>query len=297
MTDNLEVWNKLSRTDPDHTKAFIRGGGFRGTAIKPIYTELKMTETFGPCGTGWGYSEPTFQIVACQSGEQAVFCWLNLWYLKEDGQRSEPIPGVGGDFVVKSNKGELRTDDEAFKKAATDALGNAMKHIGMSADVHMGRFDDNKYVAEVREEVRQAANGNGKRTQVEISANAKRKRREYELIPQDLAQIETLAELEKYEREVLTQEFMEGLGQGQFAVNEWVADKRKELEAPVETKAEFVRRCHAIIEEASAREELLTWWNSRAQKEARRQHKLTIPETQELMARVTERCKGMTVDA
>ena len=45
-----------------------------------------------------------------------------------------------------------QSDDEAFKKAYTDALSNAMKFIGVAADVHMGLFDDNKYVQEVRSE-------------------------------------------------------------------------------------------------------------------------------------------------
>lgn len=152
MTDNLKLWNKLGKTDPAHTKGFKRAGGFGGTAIKPIYTEQKMTEEFGPCGTGWGFSEPTFQTVPASEGQIAVYCWLSLWYVF-DGKRSEPVPGVGGDMVVVKQSSGLRTDDEAFKKAFTDAIGNAMKHVGMSADVHMGLFDDSKYVNEVRNEI------------------------------------------------------------------------------------------------------------------------------------------------
>jgi len=157
MTDNLAIWNKLGKTDPKHTKSFTRGGGFSGTAIKPIYTDQKMTETFGPCGTGWGFTEPQFQLVNGSEGQVAVYCWLSLWYVKEDGSRSDLIPGVGGDFVVKKFKSGLSTDDEAFKKAFTDAIGNAMKHLGMSADVHMGLFDDSKYVNEVKREIAEEA--------------------------------------------------------------------------------------------------------------------------------------------
>jgi hypothetical protein len=151
MTDNLAIWNTLGRTSPEHTKGFKRGGGFSGTAVKPIYTEQKMTEMFGPCGIGWGVSEPTFQLVPGSDGQTAVYCWLTLWFV-HDGARSQPIPGVGGDFVIVKQSSGLRTDDEAFKKAFTDAIGNAMKHIGMSADVHMGRFDDSKYVQDLKQE-------------------------------------------------------------------------------------------------------------------------------------------------
>jgi len=190
MTENLAIWNTLGRTSPEHTKQFKRGGGFTGTAIKPIYTEQKMTEQFGPCGIGWGFSEPQFQIVPGANSEVMVYCWLTLWFV-HDGARSAPIPGVGGDKIIshiKANEQYKRperweSDDEAFKKAFTDAIGNAMKHIGMSADVHMGLFDDSKYVSDLRREDaetnsqsapmigRSAAGAGTLRTQDEPAAN------------------------------------------------------------------------------------------------------------------------------
>lgn len=151
---NLNIWDRLARTDPKHTKPFKRAGGFEGKAVKPIYTDQKMTEMFGPCGVGWGISEPSYQLVNGPDGEVAVYCWLSIWFRNADtGEKSEPIPGVGGDFVVVKNKYGLKADDEAFKKAATDAIGNAMKHLGMSADVHMGQHDDDKYVTALRREL------------------------------------------------------------------------------------------------------------------------------------------------
>lgn len=120
MTDNLAIWNKLGRTDPEQTKKFTRGGGFKGTAIKPVYTDRKMTETFGPCGKGWGYTEPKFQVVPGPDGQTIVYCWLSIWYLGEDGQRSDPVHGVGGDFAVKKFSSGLSADDEAFQKAFSE---------------------------------------------------------------------------------------------------------------------------------------------------------------------------------
>jgi hypothetical protein len=150
MTDNLRHWNALSRTDPKHTKPFQRAGGFKGTAIKPIYAAHKMTERFGPCGSGWGMTAPTFQTVA-QADEVLVYCTVGLWY--RDGEKqSECVYGVGGDKAVTKNKNGPVHDDEAFKKAYTDALSNAMKQIGVGADVHMGMFEDAKYVNELKRE-------------------------------------------------------------------------------------------------------------------------------------------------
>ena len=147
--DNLRLWNALGKTDPAHTKQFKRSGGFSGTALKPIWVEKRLTELFGPCGIGWGTDEPSFRIVEA-GDEMLVYCTVRGWYL-DNGTRAE-VYGVGGDKVVSKTKYGLSTDDEAFKKACTDAIGNAFKHVGVGADIHMGQFDDSKYVQAVAKE-------------------------------------------------------------------------------------------------------------------------------------------------
>lgn len=150
MTDHMRHWLVLSKTDPAHTKAFQRAGGFRGTAIKPIWVAKNLTEHFGPFGIGWGCDRPEFTQVNA-GDEILVFCTLSCWYI--DGERRAVVYGIGGDKIaVKRKDGRIDTDDEAFKKAFTDALGNAYKNVGSGADVHMGLFDDNKYVAAARDE-------------------------------------------------------------------------------------------------------------------------------------------------
>lgn len=148
MSENSKLWDILGRTDPKHTKKFKRSGGFEGTAIKPIWSYRRMTEEFGPCGVGWGVGEPSFQVVPGPDGEMLVYCTAAIWH----GARENIVYGVGGDKAVGKNKYGLVTDDEAFKKAYTDAVTNALKMIGVAADVHMGLYDDNKYVNTMREE-------------------------------------------------------------------------------------------------------------------------------------------------
>jgi hypothetical protein len=145
--ENVELWDKLGKTDPAHTKGFTRGGGFKGTAIKPMFSYRRMTEEFGPCGIGWGVGEPAFQVVNAAE-EILVFCTVSVWH----GKRENVVYGVGGDKAVVKQSSGLRSDDEAFKKAFTDAVTNGLKLIGVGADVHMGMFDDNKYVNSMREE-------------------------------------------------------------------------------------------------------------------------------------------------
>ena len=150
---NLRIWERLFKTDPEQTKTFTRGGGFKGNAVRPMWCNQRMTEEFGPCGEGWGTDEPKFEVV--NSGEEIlVFCWVRLWYRegKDNTAAAAQTWGVCGDKVLIKDKNGLRSSDEAFKAAFTDALGNAMKFIGMAADIHLGLFDDSKYIEKVTEE-------------------------------------------------------------------------------------------------------------------------------------------------
>lgn len=147
MSDNTALWDKLGKTDPSHTKQFKRSGGFSGTAIKPMWSYRRMTEEFGPCGKGWGICKPSFDVVP--AGESVmVYCTVSVWYEKQD----QAVFGVGGDMIAGKRGNYFMVDDEAFKKAYTDAVTNALKMIGVGADVHMGMFDDNKYVNTLQRE-------------------------------------------------------------------------------------------------------------------------------------------------
>jgi hypothetical protein len=139
------IWDALAKTDPKHTKPFNRAGGFKGTAVKPIWIIKRLTDYFGPCGVGWGVNEPSFQVVP-GDGELLVFCTVSAWH----GSRDNVIWGVGGDKVQAKRSSGAFCDDEAFKKAFTDAVNNAFKFMGVAADVHMGLFDDDKYVSQAK---------------------------------------------------------------------------------------------------------------------------------------------------
>ena len=149
--NNKRIWDALGKTNPKQTKQFTRAGGFSGTAIKPMWSYQRMTEYFGPCGIGWGPDKPTFDVVPAGE-EMMVYCTVGMWYQDPDTGERGQVYGVGGDKVYIQSKSGFRSSDEAYKAAYTDALTNAMKLIGVAADVHMGRFDDSKYVREVTEE-------------------------------------------------------------------------------------------------------------------------------------------------
>ena len=69
---------------------------------------------------------------------------ISLWYRREDGTRSEPIIGIGGNMLVANEKNGLYTSDECYKMALTDAISVACKALGFGADVYWGA-DRTKY--------------------------------------------------------------------------------------------------------------------------------------------------------
>ncbi len=140
MTDNMRIWLQVEKTDPTHTKKVQQRGGF--TAISAAYQIKRATETFGPIGEGWGYEagEPIFH-------DLLVFVPVTLWHSGDRANRFGPMTG-GTEW--KDNKG--RIDSDAIKKATTDALTKLLSQLGFNADVFLGLFDDNKYLAEVRAE-------------------------------------------------------------------------------------------------------------------------------------------------
>lgn len=137
---NTAIWDALAVTDPAHTKQFKRAGGFSGTALKPIWIVKRLTEQFGPVGTGWGIGKPEFQVVPVNN-EVMVYCTVECWHTNP----AHAFYGVGGDKVSAARQSGAFNDDEAFKKAFTDAVNNAFKFLGVGADIHMGQFDDSKY--------------------------------------------------------------------------------------------------------------------------------------------------------
>ena len=156
---NKELWNAVAVTNPNFVKSFTRGGGFSGTAINATYQAQKATETFGPCGIGWGIDilEERYQNGAPLTldgtvvGHEVIHVLrAKLWYLYQ-GKRGEVIHFGQTPFVGR-NKNGFFTDEEAPKKSMTDAMSKCLSLIGFSADVHLGLYDDNKYVADLRKE-------------------------------------------------------------------------------------------------------------------------------------------------
>lgn len=153
---SLTLWNRLEKTDPHYTKAFTGKGGFSGTAINGTYIIKRLTEEFGPCGSGWKFVLEEERIEGghvLKSGENARLHIVrgHIDYVL-NGQWCSTSPQFGQTFLVAENKYGSFTDEEAPKKSITDCISKCAVLLGIGADVHLGLFDDSKYVNQRLEE-------------------------------------------------------------------------------------------------------------------------------------------------
>jgi len=144
MMGNLDAYNALRKPPPSALKT-IGGGRLKGmTDINPQWRYEAMTEQFGPCGLGWKYEIEKLWLEPGTDGQMVAFAQVHL-HIKLDGEWGEAIPGIGGSMLIAKESGGLRTNDEAFKMAVTDALSAAMKMVGVAADIYAGLWDGSKY--------------------------------------------------------------------------------------------------------------------------------------------------------
>lgn len=148
MKNNMEIYEAL-QTPPNDALKSIGFGSLKGFSdINPQWRYEAITNQFGPCGIGWKFTIDSHWIQPVSTGETMVYVMISFYY-KQGETWSEPIPAYGGDFLVKKDKNGIHGNDEAMKMAVTDALGTAMKMIGVAADVYRGLIangaSDSKY--------------------------------------------------------------------------------------------------------------------------------------------------------
>ena len=143
--ENLKIYEQV-RSVPAEAKKNIGGGRLKGmTDINPMWRIKKLTEVFGVCGIGWKYEIVNKWVeTAMAKDEITANVEIKLYIRDEDGEWSDPIPGIGGSMLVASEQKGLYVNDECYKMALTDAISVACKALGMGADVYWEK-DTTKY--------------------------------------------------------------------------------------------------------------------------------------------------------
>ncbi|MGL4649558.1 MAG: hypothetical protein ACRC1H_09130 [Caldilineaceae bacterium] len=154
MSDNKAIWARAFTTDPRAVKA-ITGKQYKGNSPKPYWIVERMTDEFGPCGIGWGFTILNERFERFGEHESLHIAVVRLWYVmqidsvqhrgefEQVGQTRSSYMSAAGKFIV---------DEDAPKKSVTDALVKCASYLGFAGDIFSGMWDDSKYVAWAGEE-------------------------------------------------------------------------------------------------------------------------------------------------
>lgn len=141
--NTMKLWNSVCVTDPRAVKQ-ITGKQYKGNSPKPYWIIQRATETFGPCGLGWGVHvvNERFERFADEALHIAT---VQVWY-ELDGKRGT-IEQMGQTRAAyTSATGKHIVDEDAPKKSVTDGMVKCLSMLGFAGDIFSGQWDDSKYV-------------------------------------------------------------------------------------------------------------------------------------------------------
>jgi hypothetical protein len=186
MSNNLDIWDRFADIDPSFTKP-ITGKSYKGTSPNPQYVIRCLTELFGPVGKGFGWE--VLQEGFTPLGDEILhWCRVRFWH----GDRAQCFESYGQTKALMKTRNGLMSDEDAPKKSLTDAIIKAASHLGIAANIFLGRWDDQKYVASVAEEF------SGKKTEdAPKPTSAAQMKQGLEAIEQDLLDCPTVEEVNK----------------------------------------------------------------------------------------------------
>lgn len=149
MTENKALWNRAFTTDPRAVKA-ITGKQYKGNSPKPYWIVERMTDEFGPCGIGWGFTILSERMERLTDTDVLHIAVVRMWYVLDE-KRGE-FEQIGQTKAVYQSKNGMMVDEDAPKKSVTDALVKCASYLGFAGDIFSGMWDDSKYVQWAGEE-------------------------------------------------------------------------------------------------------------------------------------------------
>ena len=148
MSDNKALWQRAFTTDPRAVKP-ITGKQYSGNSPKPYWIVERLTEEFGPCGIGWGFTilNERFEHFGEGANAEALhIAAVRFWFVLGDNRGEfEQVGQTRASYTTA--KGKFLVDEDAPKKSVTDALVKCASYLGFAGDIFSGMWDDSKYVA------------------------------------------------------------------------------------------------------------------------------------------------------
>lgn len=141
--NNLELWKKVEKTNPNYTKvANVKGNKI--TSIAPQFQIKNATEHFGIYGVTWGFKDVEIDYTL------VPVCGMVYWkaiFFFPNGE----FPATNSISIWRDGA-MTKPDDQFAKKVETDSLTKCLSKLGFNADVFLGLFDDVRYVNDMKQE-------------------------------------------------------------------------------------------------------------------------------------------------
>ena len=127
MENKMQIYDAV-REAPNSAVKKITGGSYGAAGLSDINPQWRietMTKLFGPVGFGW-----TWEPVECFDRDGVLYAHVIVKYADaQTGEWSKDIHGYGG------TKFGGRDDSDIYKSTMTDAVSNALRYLGVGADV------------------------------------------------------------------------------------------------------------------------------------------------------------------
>lgn len=140
---NLKLWDSVSKTDVKYTKDVNQRGGY--TSVSATYQAMTATEQFGEYGKGWGLKSVDYDFSMLDQIKM-VICKAVFFYTIDGKEHSFPINNAINPMMG------AKPDEDFCKKVETNTISKALSRLGFNADIFMGMFDDDDYVAQLKTE-------------------------------------------------------------------------------------------------------------------------------------------------
>ena len=139
---NLTLWASVEKTNPNYTKkANVKGNNI--TSIAPQFQIMNATAQFGVYGRTWGFRNMNIDYTLMSKG---LVSFKATFFFP--GGEFETINSV----ALYRDNAMTKVDDNFAKKLETDTLTKSLSKLGFNADIFLGKFDDQRYLEEVKEE-------------------------------------------------------------------------------------------------------------------------------------------------
>jgi hypothetical protein len=154
---NLSLWEKIWVSDPKYVKD-IPYSKFKGKTANANWQRLILKSIFGPAGIGWGTEDEKYDFVGDTIEDKRCVYSMKLWYVIPDekeifgdfaGKRGVVTAASSGQvFEYVKSKQKWIVVDHLIKKLRTDCITKGSSEFGLSMDIFLDSFDEQRYNGE-----------------------------------------------------------------------------------------------------------------------------------------------------